>query len=206
MNTIISIPALSVKSWSSSAQACMNLAKKNLFSINFCQFTIGINYSMKNRSAGKAVYSKLAKRSQFLLSVESLISLLDISPVLKEVSCNSIKDWGKVSLVWEIEIPIEKVFSSVKVETEKENFRFIMGPDLHGLGMVALESDKFIPQDWYKAYDFGNEFNGGTTYEPENAPESIPLPEGYSLVNKGSGHIDGWGFGFKGGSYIYYQS
>ena len=71
--------------------------------------------------------------------------------------------------------------------------------------IVIKESKVIRPDEWYRAVEFGNKFNGGTAYLIRGDVEipSLELNEGSIFTHSGPGYIDGYGCGFKGGSIIF---
>jgi hypothetical protein len=119
-----------------------------------------------------------------------------------------LKNWGVVYdtlYFFVIEILCEKIpFHEVLIPLEKGNLYVKYGkctiPELSNLEIT--KSERIRPSDWYEGESFGNEFNGGVKYYYKGNAPAFVLAEGYEFTHSSAGHIDGYGSGFKGGSYI----
>jgi hypothetical protein len=119
-----------------------------------------------------------------------------------------LRSWGKLYdtlYFFVIDILCEKIpFHEVLIPLEKGNMLVKYGKCLIS-EMQELEitkSERIRPSDWYDGEDFGNQFNGGTKYFYKGNAPIFNLAEGYEFTHKSAGSIDGYGSGFKGGSYI----
>lgn len=190
--------------WQTSAQVCMNMAKGELFGMDANLYTLRIGVWGRSK-AERAVCLSLSSRSNFISLLEKLIEIgIATQPQAQE----RVSRWlggSEEYQIWISELDVSKLFEPIRIETETQNFNFLVGPDKFGLGIVCPKSEVFRPSEWYEAESFGNEFNGGTEYYPVNCPEKVTLPDGYTVEHHSPGYIDGLGGGFKGGSCVVYS-
>jgi hypothetical protein len=143
---------------------------------------------------------KFVENLDKLIAKELAIQREDITVPLKE--------WGEVYDTlhfFVIEILCEKIpFQEVLIPLEKGNMLVKYGkcliPSLQELEIT--KSERIRPCDWYEGEHFGNQFNGGVKYYYKGNAPAFELAEGYEFTHKSAGSINGYGSGFKGGSYI----
>lgn len=68
-------------------------------------------------------------------------------------------------------------------------------------GMPVLENVSILHPMMFSE-GFGNEFNGGQTYHVPETWKDYSLGDGFKVIYKSPGYIDGYGCGDKGGVYI----
>ena len=157
-----------------------------------------LSCDVKN-SLEKAISEYINKRANVVKAVKALIEIGACDAIPKKYTHNG--GWGEFHyLVFEIDTD-KLEFPTLHIPLEKSNI-FIKYGKCKNFPIEIAKSERIRPEDWYEAWAFGNEFNGGTGYTYKGSAPSFELEEGYTLKHYSAGHIDGWGSGFKGGSYI----
>ena len=187
---VIYIPAKSKTSWVDSAQLIMNTACRVFRSGSEYYDSISVeSYDRYQDGVYSVLAISLFKKRDFIRKVQILLEGEFATITLGEYS-------------WVIEINLDLLFNVYTLKTTSENIFLHYGQDKAGIGAVIKKSQRFRPSDWYNAVEYA--YGNGVKYYPnDKAPKTIEdLPSGYRLENNPPGHIDGWGVGFKGGSYL----
>jgi hypothetical protein len=154
------------------------------------------------KQAEKAIIKWLCDKPNFLKKLNTLQKLgVASEPIIRHER----NTWFNCDYRhWLIDINIDQLtFPHIEIEGNV----IIYGQCKELPEIFITKSARFRPESWFSREWFGNEYNGGFEYnviEGAIPYEAInqKLENGYTLVARNAGYIDGWGSGYKGGAYI----